>query len=70
MLGYKYTTEESVLDDVQEIDAYFGYPKENTTTQHWVDYQYSSLDEFYYIIYDESLFDVLGEPIEFDVTVI
>jgi hypothetical protein len=67
--GYKYTTETEAITARQQCDAYYGIPKSPTdVTQHWVDYNYSELDGFWYITYDESLLPILGEPTEFEVT--
>ena len=68
MIGYKYTTEELANEARQSIDTQFGYPKENCVTQHWVDYQFSELDGFYYILFDESIESILGTPEEFEIT--
>jgi hypothetical protein len=68
MLGYKFATEELAAEARQTIDTHFGYPKENCVTQHWVDYQFSELDEFYYITFDESIESILGTPEEFEIT--
>jgi hypothetical protein len=68
MKGYKYNTEQEAQVAVSQCDSYYGYPKENCVTEHWCGYQYSGLDNFYYIIYDQSIEVVLGQPLEFDVT--
>jgi hypothetical protein len=68
MIGYKYTTEELAIEARQTIDTHFGYPKENCVTQHWVDYNLSELDGFYYIRFDETIETILGTPEEFEVT--
>jgi hypothetical protein len=69
MQGYIFTTETEAMGARQQCDAYYGIPKSPTdVTQHWIDYNYAELDGFWYIIYDESLLPILGEPIEFEVT--
>jgi hypothetical protein len=68
MIGYKFTTEQEAQDACLTIDTQFGYPKENCITQHWVDYQFSELDGFYYILFDESIESILGTPEEFEIT--
>jgi hypothetical protein len=68
MIGYKFTTEQEAQDARLTIDGQFGYPKENCITQHWVDYQFSELDGFYYITFDESIESILGTPEEFEIT--
>jgi hypothetical protein len=69
--GYKYTTEQDAINAREQVDAYYGIPvSPDDVTQNWVDYQTANLDTpiFYYIIFDESLKVVLGEPITFKVT--
>ena len=70
--GYKYTTEQDAINAREQVDAYYGIPvAPDDITQNWVDYNTAELDTpiFYYIIFDESLRVVLGEPTEFEVTV-
>ena len=70
MQGYKYQSEPEAIAARQQCDAYYGIPKSaNDVTQHWVDYNFAELNEpqFWYIIYDESLIPILGEPIQFEV---
>ena len=69
--GYKYMNEQDAIDAREQCDAYYGIPvSPDDVTQNWVDYQTATLDNpiFYYIIFDESLRVVLGEPITFEVT--
>lgn len=71
--GYKYTTEQDAIDARELCDAYYGTPVlPNDITQNWIEYNTANLDEpiFYYIKFDESLRIVLGEPINFEVTII
>jgi hypothetical protein len=69
--GYKYTTEQEAINARKQCADYYGLPKSpEDITQFWVDYQEASLDTpiFWYIIFDESIRDILGEPTEFEVT--
>ena len=69
--GYKYTNEQEAIDAREQCDAYYGIPvSPEDVTQNWVDYQTADLDNpiFYYIIFDESLTPILGDPTTFDVT--
>lgn len=67
--GYKYTTEQEAIAAQTSCDEYYNIvPKEGNIAQHWTGYNYSTLDNFYYIAADPSLIPVLGEPIEFDLT--
>jgi hypothetical protein len=71
MTGYKYNTEEEALISQSICDLYYGIPKnesEFNVTQHWTNYYFANLNEppFWYIIFDESLIPVLGQPEEFE----
>jgi hypothetical protein len=68
MQGYKFTTEAEAIAARLQCDNHYGYPKQDCVTLHWVDFQHAELDGFYYIAFDESIQQVLGEPIEFEVT--
>jgi hypothetical protein len=69
MKGYKYNIETEAIAARKSAADYMGLPKNpNDTTIYWVDYNYSQIDGFYYIIYVEELEKVLGEPKEFEVT--
>jgi hypothetical protein len=68
--GYKYTTESKAQKAQKACNAYYGIPKTpEDITQNWVEYQKANLNKpiFWYIVYDEILKAVLGEPIEFEV---
>ncbi len=68
--GYKYPTEQAAIDAREECYVYYGIPvSPDDVTQNWVEYQYAELNtpKFWYIVYDDSLLPVLGEPIEFEV---
>lgn len=70
--GYKYTNEQDAINAREQVDTYYGIPvSPDDVTQNWVDYQTAELDTpiFWYIIFDESLRVVLGEPSIFDVTI-
>jgi hypothetical protein len=63
MLGYKYQTEQEAIDARKQCADYYGLPKSpEDVTRFWVDYQEG--DGFWYIIFDESIRYILGEPIE------
>lgn len=66
--GYTYTNATEAQAAVQQCDTYYSIPKSpDDVTQHWVGYEYSQNDNIYFILFDESLLPILGEPIEFDV---
>jgi hypothetical protein len=69
--GYKYTTEQEAIDARKQCADYYGLPKSpDDVTQYWVDYETADLDTpiFWYIVFDESIREILGEPTEFEVT--
>lgn len=70
MLGYKYNTEDEAITAREACDAFYGIPvAPDDVTQNWVEYSFASMNipQFWYIVYDESLLPVFGEPIEFNV---
>lgn len=69
MLGYKYTTEQEAINARQLCANYKGLPNPHGDTLYWVNYSYSSIDDFYYIQYIEGLEAVLGAPIDFIMTI-
>lgn len=68
MTGYKYTTEQEAISSRQLCATYKGLPNPQRDTLYWVNYNYSQLDGFFYIEYVEDLELVLGQPIEFEIT--
>jgi hypothetical protein len=69
MTGYKYTIEQEAIDARTQAATYMGLPNPQGDTLYWVNYSYSELDGFYYIQHVENLEQVLGEPIEFEITI-
>lgn len=70
--GYKYTNEQEAIDARKQCADYYGLPvAPEDVTQYWVDYETAELDNpiFWYIVFDESIRVILGEPTEFEVTV-
>ena len=68
--GYQYPTETQAIAARESVDAYYGIPvSPDDVTQNWVDYQFAELNnsQFWYIIFDESLTPILGQPTEFEV---
>ena len=69
MLGYKYDTEQEAVVARKLAANDKGLPiNPNDITKYWVNYEYSELDDFYYIQYVEGLNVVLGEPKEIVLT--
>ena len=69
MQGYKYNTEQEAQQARKLAADYKGLPvNTNDITKYWVDYNYSELDNFYYIQHIEGLENILGEPIEITLT--
>ena len=70
MLGYQYFTEQEAIDARKECADYYGLPKSpEDETIYWVDYNTAQLDTpiFWYIIFDESIRAILGEPTNFEI---
>ena len=68
--GYKFTTKSKAQAAVDACNAYYGIPKTpKDVTQNWVEYSKAELNKpiFWYIVFDESLQVVLGNPIDFEV---
>tara|TARA_R110000868_G_scaffold228364_2_gene481388 strand:+ start:412 stop:615 length:204 start_codon:yes stop_codon:yes gene_type:complete len=67
MLGYQYFIEQEAIDARKDCADYYGLPKSpEDETIYWVDYNYSELN-FWYIIFDESIRIILGEPTNFEI---
>jgi hypothetical protein len=70
--GYKYTNEQDAIEARKACADYYGLPvAPDDVTQYWIDYQKAELDTpiFWYIVFDESIEMILGEPTEFEVTI-
>ena len=68
--GYKYTNEADAIQARQDCADFYGLPKSpEDETIYWVDYIKASEDSpvFWYIIFDESVRSILGEPTTFEV---
>ncbi len=68
--GYKYTIEQEAINAREACDVYYGIPiAPDDVTQNWVEYSFAGLNTptFWYIVFDESLLHVLGQPTEFEV---
>ena len=68
--GYKYTVEQDAIDARKQCADYYGLPiNQEDVTKYWVDYETAYLDTpiFWYIIFDESIRIILGDPINFEV---
>jgi hypothetical protein len=68
--GYKYTNEQEAIDARKQCADYYGLPvTPDDVTQYWVDYETAEFDTpiFWYIVFDESIRSILGEPTQFEV---
>lgn len=68
--GYKYTNEQDAINARKQCADFYGLPKSpEDETIYWVDYieATENIPVFYYIIFDESIRNILGEPITFEV---
>lgn len=72
MKGYMYKNKTEAIEAKLQCNEYYGIPNNmNDVTKNWVDYRFAELNDpqFYYIVYDETLLPVLGEPINFEVII-
>jgi len=72
VLGYKYTNEKDAIDARKQCADYYGLPvSPEDVTQYWVDYETADLDTpvFWYIIFDPSIEQILGQPTQFELTI-
>ena len=69
MLGYTYATEQLAINARGLCATSKGLPNPQGDTLYWVNYEYSELDNIYYIKYVDGLENVLGSPIEFTITI-
>ena len=70
MRGYIFQTEPEAIAAREACDAYYSIPvSPDDVTQNWCDYQFAELNnpQFWYIVFDESLTPILGQPTEFEV---
>lgn len=68
--GYQYTTEQEAINAREACDTYYGIPvAPDDVTHNWCDYQFAELNtpQFWYIVFDESLTPILGQPTTFEV---
>jgi hypothetical protein len=63
--GYKYTNIEDAIIARKNCADYYGLPvSHDNTTIYWVNFDETEGDDkFWYIRYDDSLLEVLGEPV-------
>jgi len=70
--GYKYSTEIKAIAAKFQCNEYYGIPLNlSDVTKNWVNYRFANLNnpQFFYIVYDDTLLPVLGEPINFEIIV-
>lgn len=68
--GYQYITEQEAINAQALCNSYYGIPvSPDDITQNWVNYNFANLNNptFYYIVFDDSLLPVLGQPTDFEV---
>ena len=72
ILGYKYINENDAQVARKQCADFYGLPKTpEDETIYWVDYNEADLNTpiFWYIVFDESIIEILGEPTTFDVII-
>ena len=66
MLGYQYFIEQEAIDARKQCADYYGLPKApEDETLYWVNYE--TAENFWYIIFDESIEAILGKPTNFEI---
>lgn len=68
--GYKYNAESEAIAARKQCADFYGLPKSpEDETIYWVDYFEANLNTpvFWYIVFDESIEQILGAPTTFDV---
>lgn len=68
--GYKYNTESDAIDARQQCANFYGLPiTPDDVLKYYVDYQEANLNTpiFWYIVFDEGVIEILGDPETFDV---
>jgi hypothetical protein len=68
MQGYIFQTESEAIAARQTAATYMGLPVPNGETLYWVNYNYSELDGFWYIMHVDGLEAALGEPTDITIT--
>ena len=62
VLAFKYNTEEEAQNAINQLNSYYGIPiAEGYGTQTWT--KYKQENDFFYILSNESISEVLGTPI-------
>jgi hypothetical protein len=72
VLGYKYVNENDAQSSRKQCADFYGLPKSpEDETKYWVDYNVAELNSpvFWYIAFDESIREILGEPTTFNVII-
>jgi hypothetical protein len=72
VLGYKYVNENDAQSARKQCADFYGLPKSpEDETKYWVDYNVAELNSpvFWYIAFDESIREILGEPTTFNVII-
>ena len=68
-LGYRFDTEQEAQDAIHALNVYYGIPvTPDAITQRWCDYFFNG--EYWYIIWDDTMNVVLGEPIEVTIEIL
>ena len=67
--GYKYLTEQDAINARQQAADYYGLPvSPDSITLYFVNYNYSEIDNFWYIIWVDGCTEVFGNPEDFEIT--
>ena len=70
--GYKYNNEQEAIDARKQCADYYGLPTApDNETIYWVNYETADFNTpiFWYIVFDQSIEIILGQPTIFEVTI-
>lgn len=66
--GYIFKNEEDAINAREKCDIFYGIPiSSDDITQNWCEFIYNEMQDFYYIIFDESLLPILGQPEDIEI---
>ena len=61
--GYIFESEEDATNAREKCDVHYGIPvSPEDVTQNWCEFLFAELQGFFYIVFDETLTAILGEP--------
>lgn len=66
--GYIFQNEQDAINAREKCDIFYGIPISSyDITQNWCEYLFAEFQGFYYIIFEESLLPILGDPQDIEI---